>query len=158
MFAQMPSRAAKSTISAIFVRSDAPKGPECHFGTVRRYALPGNVPQKVVWTEVRWKKEGGKCPGGAWEAGSGRNGVTHFRGMCRRRPFWRKCVGRRVEKCAMEGAGRHVRRQKERSPRPKVGDTVNGWAGKARTASQSRGHGERLGGKNAHRVPKPGTR
>jgi hypothetical protein len=48
-------------------------------------------------------------------------------------------------------------RQKERSPRPKVGDTVNGLAGKVHTASQSRGHGKRFGGENGGGVPRNGT-
>ena len=54
-----------------------------------------------------------RCPKGTWKVGSGRHGVTHFREMCRRRPFGWKCVRRRMEGCATERPGRQVRRRAE---------------------------------------------
>ena len=63
--------------------------------------------------EVRKKAGGGMCLGGAWKGTSGRHGVTHFREMCHRRPFGRKCVEGREEESALEGHGRQVRRRAE---------------------------------------------
>ena len=63
------------------------KGLGGRFGEGRHYALPRNVPQMAVLTEVRCRAGGGMCPGGAWEAGSATGGATHFREMCHRRPF-----------------------------------------------------------------------
>ena len=65
LFAQVPSRAAKSTFWSIIVRSDAPKGPGRNVRDGRRYALPGNVPQRAVWVEVRKRAGGEMCLGGA---------------------------------------------------------------------------------------------
>ena len=46
------------------------RGLEGRFSGGRCYALPGNVPQRAIWAEVRWKAGGEMRPGGAWEAGS----------------------------------------------------------------------------------------
>ena len=156
--AQVPPRAVKSTISAFFVRSDAPKG-------IREYDLEH-------FCSLR-------CPKGTWKVGSGRHGVTHFHKKYHRRPFGRKCVRRREEKCALEGPGRQVRDgtalrtsgecateshlggsalEEGRRKVPRRAWEAGSATERALTASQSRGHGERFGGESAHRVPKSGTR
>ncbi len=87
------------------------RGSGGRLGEARRYALPRKVPRKAVWVEVRGRTGEGMCPGGAWEAGPGRLGITHFREKCHRRPFGWKCVEGREKECATEGPGRQVRRQ-----------------------------------------------
>ncbi len=92
------------------VRRNAPwRGLGGRFGDGRRYAPPGNVPQRAIWVEVRKRVEEGMCLGGAWEADSETGGVTHLREMCHRGPFGWKCVRGWKKGCALEGPGRQIR-------------------------------------------------
>ena len=88
LFAQMPPRAAESTFSAFFVRSGAPEGS-------REYDLEHFCSRR--------------CPKETWNAFSGRICVTHFREMCHRRPFGRKCVEWLEKESALEGPGGQLR-------------------------------------------------
>ena len=79
------------------------RGLEGRFGDGQHYALPRNVPQKAVLTEVRFKAREYMCPRRAWKVYSVMGGVTHFREKCHRRRFGRKCVAGREEESALEG-------------------------------------------------------